>query len=62
MIRMLHSIAGRLRVGKAGSPGRSVADLARKQVLKPQAKGPVASWDGEARRTSIAHDSVHDEV
>jgi len=46
--------------------GRSVADVVReavrKHVLKPAARGPVALWDGEPRRTSIDHDSVHDEV
>jgi Ribbon-helix-helix protein, copG family len=45
--------------------GRSVAELIRdairKVVLKPQAAGPVAIWDGEPKRTSIEHDSVHDE-
>ena len=50
----------------AARSGRSVADLIReairKQVLKPTARGPVALWDGEAKRTSIDHDSVHDEV
>jgi hypothetical protein len=44
--------------------GCSVADLIRdairKAVLKPQAAGPVAIWDGEPKRTSIDHDSVHD--
>lgn len=50
----------------AARSGRSVADLVReairKVVLKPQASsGPVAVWDGEPRRTSIEHDSVHDE-
>ena len=49
----------------AARSGRSVADLVRdairKVVLKPQAAGPVAIWDGEPRRTSIEHDSVHDE-
>jgi hypothetical protein len=46
--------------------GRSVADLIRdairKVVLKPPSEGPVAIWDGEPRRTSIEHDTVHDEV
>ncbi len=46
--------------------GRSVADLVReairKHILKPSAQGPVALWEGEPRRTSIDHDSVHDEV
>jgi hypothetical protein len=45
--------------------GRSVAELVRdairKVVLKPQASGPVAIWDGEPKRASIEHDSVHDE-
>jgi hypothetical protein len=45
--------------------GRSVTELIRdairKIVLKPQAAGPVAIWDGEPKRTSIQHDSVHDE-
>ena len=49
----------------AARSGRSVAALVReairKVVLKPQAGGgPVAIWDGEPRRTSIEHDSVHD--
>ena len=45
--------------------GRSVAELVRdairKIVLKPEGAGPVAIWDGEPKRTSIEHDSVHDE-
>jgi len=49
----------------AARSGRSVAevvrDAIRKVVLKPQAVGPVAIWDGEPKRTSIDHDSVHDE-
>ncbi|HLB14513.1 MAG TPA: CopG family transcriptional regulator [Burkholderiales bacterium] len=49
----------------AARSGRSVAALVReairKVVLKPPATGPVAIWDGELRRTSIEHDSVHDE-
>ena len=49
----------------AARSGRSVADLVRDAirtvVLKPEAAGPVAIWDGEPRRTSIEHDSVHDE-
>jgi hypothetical protein len=53
-----------LRVAAARS-GRSIAELIRdairKIVLKPQAGGPVAIWDGEPKRTSIEHDSVHDE-
>ena len=49
----------------AARSGRSVAELVRdairKTVLKPPATGPVASWDGAPRRTSVEHDSVHDE-
>jgi hypothetical protein len=49
----------------AARSGRSIAELIReairKVVLKPQATGPVALWDGEPRRTSIDHDSVYDE-
>ena len=49
----------------AARSGRSVAALVREAVrqvvLKPQAKGPVALWDGVPRRTSIEHDTVHDE-
>ena len=53
-----------LRMAAARS-GRSVAELIRdairKIVLKLQAAGPVAIWDGEPKRTSIEHDSVDDE-
>jgi hypothetical protein len=49
----------------AARSGRSVAALVREAVrqvvLKPRAEGPVALWDGVPRRTSIEHDSVHDE-
>jgi hypothetical protein len=52
-----------LRAAAARS-GRSVADLVReairKVVLKPSASGPVAIWDGEPKRSSTEHDSVHD--
>ena len=45
--------------------GRSVAevvrDAIRKVVLKPGTDGPGALWDGEPRRTSVEHDSVHDD-
>lgn len=53
-----------LRAAAARS-GRSVAELVReavrKAVLMPQTAGPVAIWDGEPVRTSMEHDSVHDE-
>ena len=49
----------------AARSGRSVAELVRdairQAVLKPQATGPVAIWDGEPKRPSVDHDSVHDE-
>lgn len=49
----------------AARSGRSVAELVRdairKTVLRPKAAGPVAIWDGEPRRRSVEHDSVHDE-
>lgn len=49
----------------AARSGRSVADLVReavrKVILKPPSSGPVALWDGEPKRTSVDHDSVHDE-
>ena len=48
----------------AARSGRSIAalvrDAIRKIVLKPEAAGPVAIWDGEPKRTSVEHDSVHD--
>ena len=49
----------------AARSGRSVAELVReairKVILKTPAEGPVAIWDGEPRRPSIEHDTVHDE-
>jgi plasmid stability protein len=49
----------------AARSGRSVADLVReairKVILKTPAAGPVAIWDGEPRRPSMEHDTVHDE-
>lgn len=50
----------------AARSGRSVAELVREAiravVLKPRTTGPVGIWDGEPRRTSMEHDSVHDEL
>jgi hypothetical protein len=44
---------------------RSVAALVReavrKIVLMPAAEGPIAIWGGEPKRSSLDHDSVHDE-
>jgi hypothetical protein len=49
----------------AARSGRSIAEIIREAirqvVLKPQAAGPVAIWDGTPKRTSIDHDSVYDE-
>lgn len=49
----------------AARSGRSVAELVReavrKAVLMPQTSGPVAIWDGEAKRSSVEHDTVYDE-
>ena len=49
----------------AARSGRSVADLIReairKVVLRPRSTGPVALWDGEPKRASLEHDSIHDE-
>lgn len=56
-LRALHQAARRT--------GKSVAELVREAVrrvwLRPVGQGPVALWDGEPRRTSLEHDSVHDE-
>lgn len=45
--------------------GRSVAalvrDAIRKSVLMPASSGPVAIWDGEIKRSSIDHDTIHDQ-
>jgi hypothetical protein len=47
----------------AAKTGRSVSALTREAirnvVLKPQATGPFAILDGEPKRGSIDHDSVH---
>ena len=50
---------------EAARSGRSVAELVReairKVVLRPSVSGPVAIWDGKPKRTSMEHDSVHDQ-
>ena len=38
-----------------------IRDAIRMVVLKPQATGPVAIWDGEPKCASIEHDTVHDD-
>lgn len=40
---------------------QALREAIRKVVLKPQNTGPVGIWDGEPRRSSVEHDSVHDE-
>ena len=49
----------------AARSGRSAAELVReairKVVLRPNDHGPVAIWNGEPSRTSVEHDTVHDE-
>lgn len=44
--------------------GRSVADLVREAIrqtwLRSPSRGPVALWDGAAKRTSVDHDSIYD--
>jgi Ribbon-helix-helix protein, copG family len=53
----LHEVARR--------SGKSVAALVREAIrqvwLRPDAKGPVALWDGKPRRPSTEHDTVYDE-
>jgi hypothetical protein len=48
----------------AARSGRSVSELVRdairRVVLRPQATGPVAIWDGEPKLTSIDHDNLRD--
>jgi hypothetical protein len=49
----------------AARSGRSVAELIRDAirtvVLRPNASGPVAIWDGAPKRASIEHDTIYDE-
>ncbi|MBV8208805.1 MAG: CopG family transcriptional regulator [Burkholderiaceae bacterium] len=49
----------------ASRSGRSVAELVRGAIraagLRTPTAGPVAIWDGEPRRPSVEHDTVHDE-
>jgi hypothetical protein len=54
----LREIAAR----KGTSVAELVRDAIRKVVLKPQASGPVALWDGEPKRMSIQHDSIYDDI
>ena len=38
-----------------------VREAVRKVLLMPAAEGPIAIWDGEPKRSSLDHESVHDE-
>ena len=50
----------------AARSGRSMADLVReairKVILRPQAGGPVALWDGDAKHSALDHDSIYDQT
>lgn len=56
-LKALHKVAKR--------SGRSLAELIREAIrrvwLRPEGDGPVGLWDGAPRRTSVEHDTVHDE-
>ena len=56
-LKTLHKLAKR--------SGRSLADLIREAIrsvwLRRDGDGPVGLWDGAPRRTSVEHDTVHDE-
>jgi hypothetical protein len=45
--------------------GRSVDevihDAIRRIILEPSSIGPAAIWDGQPNRSSLEHDSIHDE-
>src|SRR5690349_15505128 len=49
----------------AARSGRGMSELVRTAirtvVLKQQVPGFVGIWNGELKRTSVEHDSVHDE-
>jgi hypothetical protein len=49
------------RSGGRRSVAEVIRDAIRKVVVKLRAAGPVAIWDGKPKRTSIEHDSVHDQ-
>jgi hypothetical protein len=51
----------RLPRGSGWSVAEIIRDAIRQVVLKPHSSGPVAIWDGKPKRTSIDHNSVHDE-
>ena len=57
-LEALHEIAHR--------SGRSTADLIREAItqvwLRPAARGPVGLWSGKAKRSSVEHDAIYDEV
>jgi len=57
-LEALHRVAKR--------EGRSVAELIREAVgrvwLRPADRGPVGLWSKPARRTSVEHDTIYDEL
>jgi hypothetical protein len=56
-LEALRKVAARSRRSVAAL----VREAVRKVVLMPAAEGPIAIWDGEPKRNSLDHDSVHDE-
>jgi Ribbon-helix-helix protein, copG family len=56
-LNALRKVAARSRRSVAAL----VREAVRKVVLMPAAEGPIAIWDGEPKRSSLDHDSVHDE-
>ncbi len=47
---------------RAGRPVAAlVRDAVRRVWLKPDARGPVALWDGMPGRASVEHDAIYDE-
>jgi hypothetical protein len=53
--------AGERAAWSGCSAAQFIRDAIRTVVLKPRATGPVATWDGEPNRTSIEHDTVHND-
>jgi len=60
--RRLYVLKRRPKAARSGrSKAEIVRDAIRTAVLKPSGGGFVAICDGEPKRASIGHDSVHDE-
>jgi len=56
-LRALHRVAR----ARGKSVAHVVRDAVRRTALAPEARGPVAVWDGEPRRASVDHDAIYDE-